>query len=31
VDKRVTYSYYVVAYDAAGNESVATATKIRAG
>jgi type II secretory pathway pseudopilin PulG len=31
VDKRVTYSYYVVAYDAAGNESVPTATKIRAG
>lgn len=31
VDKRVTYSYYVVAYDAAGNESVPTETKTRAG
>jgi hypothetical protein len=31
VDKKVTYSYYVVAYDAAGNESVPTVTRTRAG
>jgi hypothetical protein len=31
VDKRVTYSYYVVAYDAAGNESAPTVTRVRAG
>jgi type II secretory pathway pseudopilin PulG len=29
VDKRVTYSYYVVAYDAAGNESLPTPTMTR--
>jgi len=29
VDKKVTYSYYVVAYDAAGNESAPTAIKTR--
>lgn len=30
VDKKVTYSYYVVAYDAAGNESPPTVTRTRA-
>jgi Tfp pilus assembly protein PilV len=31
VDKKVTYSFYVVAYDAAGNESAPTVTRTRAG